>query len=129
MSQYQPLVELEQSNNTLQKGSKLARRIIGGRRSLLRDLRLVLTHAVELPWIVFPLQPEKDSHAELLPTSYPSYVDYLSVIAQMIVPTERKSVSYGTLAVLPPDYVWPQEKRQTNGFLLMVFVPVLPWLY
>jgi Pyruvate/2-oxoacid:ferredoxin oxidoreductase gamma subunit len=70
---------------------------------------------VELPWIVFPLQPEKDSSRQnYYPHSYPSYVDYLSVLAQMIVPTERKSVSYGTLAVLPPDYVWPQEKRQTK---------------
>jgi hypothetical protein len=59
MSQYQPLVELEQRNNTFQKGSKLARRIIGGRRSLLRDLRLVLTHAVELPWISFSATTRK----------------------------------------------------------------------
>ena len=118
MSQYQPLVKLRQPNNTFQKGNKLVRRLIGGRQSLLRDLRLVLTHSVELPWIVFPLQPEKDTHAELLPTSYPSYVDYLSVVVQMIIPTERKSVSYGTLAVLPTDYVWPQEKRQSKWFFI-----------
>ncbi|MBK8326148.1 MAG: hypothetical protein IPL02_03505 [Moraxellaceae bacterium] len=66
MSQYQPLVELEQPNNRFQKGSKLARRLIGGRRSLLRDLRLVLTHAVELPWIVFPLQPEKNKSRRII---------------------------------------------------------------
>lgn len=118
MSQYQPLVELEQRKNPIQKGTKLARRIVGGRYSLLRDIRLLLVHAVELPWIVFPLKPEDDSHPELWPNSYPSYLDYLSVVAQMIVPTERKSVSYGTLAVIPHDYVWPQEKRQSKWFFI-----------
>ena len=118
MSQYQPLNALVSPNNSFQKGGKLARRIVGGRRSLLRDVRLALTHALELPWIVFPLQPEEDSHPELSPNSYPSYVDYLSVLAQMIVPTQRKSVSYGTLAVLPTDYVWPEEKRQTKWFFI-----------
>lgn len=118
MSQYQPLVELEQRKNPIQKGTKLARRIVGGRYSLLRDIRLLLVHAVELPWIVFPLKPEEDSHPELWPNSYPSYLDYLSVVAQMIVPTERKSVSYGTLAVIPHDYVWPQEKRQSKWFFI-----------
>lgn len=118
MSQYQPLIQLEQRKNPLQKGTKLARRIVGGRSSLLRDVRLLLTHAVELPWIVFPLKPEEDTHPELLPNSYPSYLDYLSVVAQMIVPTERKSVSYGTLAVIPHDYVWPQEKRQSKWFFI-----------
>lgn len=118
MSQYQPLNTLVTPNNRFQKGSKLARRIMGGRHFLLRDVRLALTHALELPWIIFPLQPEKDSHPEYLASSYPSYVDYLSVLAQMVVPAERKSVSYGTLAVLPTDYVWPEEKRRTKWFFI-----------
>jgi len=82
MSLYQP-IDVEQRKTALQKGTKLARRIVGGRHSLLRDVRLLLIHAVELPWIVFPLKPENDSHPELWPNSYPSYLDYLSVLAQI----------------------------------------------
>lgn len=117
MTLYQP-VSMPAQSNVFQKGNKLARRIIRGRHSLLWDIRLLVNHIQELPWIFFPVQPEENTHAEFLPASYPSYVDYLSVLAQMIIPTTRKSVSYGTLAVLPPDYVWPQEKRQTKWFFI-----------
>lgn len=117
MSQYQPIERLVQAS-VVYKSTTVAKRIVHGRRPLLRDLRLAITHAAELPWLLFPLKSEIDVHPELLPTSYPSYLDYFSVIAQMIVPTERKSISYGTLAVIPSDYVWPLEKRQSKWFFI-----------
>ncbi|PTQ89071.1 hypothetical protein [Agitococcus lubricus] len=118
MSQYQTVVPITAKQNVFVQSTVVANRIVRQRKPLLRDLRLVLTHASELPWLFFPLKTEKDVHPELLPSSYPSYLDYFSVIAQMVVPTERKSVSYGTLAVIPHDYVWPEEKKQSKWFFI-----------
>lgn len=111
MSQFHP-DPLPERHDGLQRSSA------HGRRELAREAWNIAVNLPIFPWIVFPLRPEPDVHPEFLPSSYPSWLDYLSVVGQMIIPTERKSASYGTLAVLPPDYVWPQEKRQTKWFFI-----------
>lgn len=118
MSRYLPLIPPSSGSEArheriVQDPTGLARH-----RPLARELLNALVNLPTLPWILFPLRPEPDVHPEFLPGSYPGLLDYMSVVGQMIIPMERRSASFGTLAVLPPDYVWPQEKRQTKWFFI-----------
>jgi len=118
MSQYHPEALSPSSGNLLERTGRTAGSIVRGHRPLGRELLNAVVNLPILPWILFPMQPEPDSHSEFLPGSYTSLWEYFSAIAQVVVPTERKSASYGNLAVLPPDYIWPQSKRQTKWFLI-----------
>ena len=130
MSQYHPEAFPPSSGNLLERTGRTAGNIVRGHRSLGRELLNAVVNLPILPWILFPVQPEPDSHSEFLPGSYTSLWEYFSAIAQVVVPTERKSASYGNLAVLPPDYIWPQSKRQTKWFFIngICTSPSMPWL-
>lgn len=97
---------------------KFAERVLRNRRSLVRDLGLVVRNASTLPWIVFPVQSETDVRPEFSPKSYQSRLEYLSVLGQMILPVERQSASQGTRVVLPPNFQWTETGKQSKWFFL-----------
>jgi len=96
----------------------LADRLVRNRRSVARDVGLVIRNARSLPWIVFPLRSEEEARPELDPASYQSRWEYLSVVGQIVLPVRRESASEGTRVILPPNYVWPASGKQSKWFFL-----------
>lgn len=93
-------------------------RVWRNRQHIARDLGLVVRHAHTIPWIIFPLAPEPDLKPEFLPESYTSWLDYAGVVGQMLLPATRPSVSEGTICLMPPNYAWPNNIRETKWFFV-----------
>lgn len=88
------------------------------RRNLLRDLGLVARNAHTIPWIIFPIGSEPGVKPEFNPKSYASWLDYVAVVGQMILPALRPSVSEGTICLMPQDYKWPDNIRESKWFFV-----------
>lgn len=108
----------ESSPRLFPRTRKLADRIWRNRRSLARDLALVARHAHTIPWIVFPIRSEAGVKPEFDPRSYTSWLDFVGVVGQMLLPSERKSVSEGTICLLPENYRWPENPRESKWFFV-----------
>jgi hypothetical protein len=100
------------------RSSKFAERVWRNRRSLARDIGLVVRNAHTIPWIVFPIRSEAGVKPEFDPKSYTSLLDYVAVLGQMLLPAERNSVSEGTICLMPPDYAWPKNINETKWFFV-----------
>lgn len=108
----------ETSFAPIRRTRKLVERLVRNRRSVIRDLGLVVRNARSLPWIILPLRSEAEARPEFDPKSYQSRWEFVSVIGQVLLPVERHSASEGTRVVLPPNYVWPATGKQSKWFFL-----------
>lgn len=107
-----------ESESAWQRLQGFAQRIVRNRRSITRDLGLVLRNASTLPWIVFPLKSEAEVRPELHPGSYQSHWEYLSVVGQVLLPGVRQSASEGTRVVVPANYEWTDVRKKSKWFFL-----------
>lgn len=118
MTDSHPLSDAETSFAPLRRMRTLAGRLVRNRRSVVRDLGLLVRNARSLPWIIMPLRSEEGARPEFDPKSYQSRWEFVSVVGQALLPVERHSASEGTRVVLPPNYVWPATGKQSKWFFL-----------
>lgn len=97
---------------------QLAERVVSNRQWLIRDALLVLRHLPTVPWIVLPVASEPGARAEFNPRSYHSIFDALTVLAQVLVPAERRSISDGTIVVQPEHWLHHEENIRTKWFFI-----------
>lgn len=86
----------------LRKTRKWLRRLVDNRSSIRRDLELGLSHAGDLPRVLYPLNAEPTVRSEFSPASYNSYGDIFNALFQVVTPAARESISQGTLTCRPP---------------------------
>jgi len=98
--------------------ASFAGRVWRNRRNIARDISLVVRNAHTIPWIIFPLHSETGVKPEFDPKSYTSWLDYAAVLGQMLLPATRASVSEGTICLMPPNYSWPSNIRESKWFFV-----------
>lgn len=98
------------------KARKLARRFVGNRDSIRRDLGLAVRHVGTIPLLAWPPRAEPSVRGELDPRSYNSVGDMVTVAYQAVVPALRKPISAGTL-VCHPDH--PAREAHTSKWFFI----------
>lgn len=102
----------------MQRTRKFVERYIRNREHIRRDIGLVLKHFATLPYIVLPYRSEAGVKSELDWRSYNSWPDVLSVIVQVVWPSERTPISEGTLTCQPDHHVHEHEGPREKWFFI-----------
>lgn len=92
------------------------RRVVDNRSSIRRDLRLVLSHASDLPRMFVPFGKEPGARSEMSLSSYSSTSDALVSLLQLVVPATRESISQGSLVCHPPRMA--REAENSRWFFI-----------
>lgn len=79
----------------------IANRFFKNRKIIKQDAFLATKHLSSFPFLFSPINSESSVKSELDYKSYDNLSDVLTVISQVLIPAERKSISAGTLVCHP----------------------------